>query len=230
MVMFGDTFFDVDFNNITTMSDDAVVWTSQVKNKSDITQLGMVIVEDNYATKLIEKPDEPISDLAMIGLYYVKDSAVLFDAIKYLFDNSIKTKSSYHLTDALQYLIDKEYKIAVRVAHRWIDGDHGDGIFRLNKKLLGSAGRNSGKTFNSVVIKPSYIGKGAIINDSVIGPYASIGVGSLIEGCVIRDSIVCTGVELRDVALEQSVIATGGRIKGKRKRFMLDPNARLNVD
>ena len=71
------------------------------------------------------------------------------------------------------------------------------------------------------------MGKGAIIRDSVIGPHASIGVGSLIEGSIIKESIVCTGVEVVDASLEHSVIATGARVKGKGRKLSLEPNTRF---
>lgn len=225
VILFGDTFFDADITGLPTSKDDAVIWTKKVVDPSE---LGVVFLNGAHASKLIEKPDEPVSNLAMIGLYYVKSAPALFESINYLLEHKIRTKGNFHLTDALQHLIDTGKKVAVREATDWIDADHGDGMFLLNQKLLGKTSRLNGKTFNSIIIRPSHIGKGAIIRDSVIGPHASIGVGSVIEGSIIKESIICTGVEVNGAALEHSIIATGARVRGKGRRLSLEPNTKFN--
>ena len=225
VILFGDTFFDADLKGLSAGRDDAVIWTSKVKDPSE---LGVVFLDGDHASKLIEKPDEPISNLAMVGLYYLRDASSLFSSISYLLEHLIMTKGSYHLTDALQHMINDGARVGVREVKDWIDADHGDGLFDLNAKLVSLHPRPAGKTFNSVIIRPSFIGKGAIIRDSVIGPNASVGVGSVIEGSIVRESIVCTGVEVRAASLEHSVIATGARVKGKGRRLSLAPNTKFN--
>lgn len=225
VVLFGDTFFDADLKGLKESKDDAIIWTRKVEDSSE---LGVVFLNGDCVSKLIEKPDEPVSNLAMIGLYYFKNAKDLFESINYLLEHKIKTKGGYHLTDAMQHFIDSGKRVGVREASDWIDADHGDGIFELNQKLIGTSSRLNGKTFNSIIIRPSHIGKGAIIRNSVIGPHASIGVGSVIEGSIVKESIVCTGVEVTGASLERSVIATGARVKGRGRTLTLEPNTKFN--
>ncbi len=221
-ILFGDTFFKADLSGLSETDADGIIWTSKVKDPS---LLGVVFQDGEYASKLIEKPDSLISNLAMIGMYYFKDASKLFSAIEYLLEHKIMTKGSFTLTDAVQLMIDDKKKVAVRIADEWIDADHGDGLFMLNRRLLEARGRSLGKTYGSVIIKPVHIDKGAIIRNSIIGPNVSIGVGTEVEGCIIKESVVCTGARLTDAALAKSVIATGAKVQGKLRGVSLDANA-----
>ena len=225
LILFGDTFFEADLANLSGVRADGIIWTSKV---ADPRELGVVFKDGRFASKLIEKPDEPISTEAMIGLYYLKDAASLFSAIKYLFANKIKTNGLYTLTDALQVLINQGVKIAAKPA-AWIDADHGDGLFRLHERLLAQVAKKLSKAKRSVIIEPVYIGKGAIITDSVIGPNVSIGVGSIVSGSIIRESIVCTGTDIVHASLKRSVVGTGAVVRGHADTIVADLNERVDL-
>ncbi len=227
LILFGDTFFQADLSLCEKTDADGLMWTAAV---SDPSELGVVHTGGKYVTKLIEKPDEPISNEALIGLYYCKDAPGLFSAIEFLIEHDIKTKDAFHLTDALQIMINNKKRFLAIKADDWIDADHDDGLFRLNALYLASTQKHAGKTFNSVIIKPVFIERGAVIRDSVIGPNVCIDKGVTIARTILSDSIVCEDATISGATLRESVIQRGAVVKGYARKLRLAENAQLGLE
>ncbi|MBD3208993.1 hypothetical protein GF367_01060 [Candidatus Woesearchaeota archaeon] len=227
VILFGDTFFEADLSRLPSSDAASIIWTYKVERPAD---LGVVFLDGDRATKLIEKPDSLVSNQAMIGLYYFKHSSTLFNSIEYLLEHDIKTKGSFHLTDAVQLMVNKKKRVKVRVAKDWIDADHGDGLFALNAKLLSEQAKVLGKTDNCVLIKPVHVAKGAVVRDSVLGPHVSVGESSEVVGSVLRDAVVCVDARVSDAGLSHSVVATGAFVKGSLRRVNLDERTGVRLD
>ena len=227
VVLFGDTFFEADVRGLPPKGVDAVIWTSRVK---DPRELGVVFLDGEYASRLIEKPDDPVSDLAMIGLYYFKDASRLFDSISYLLDNDIRTKGSYHLTDAIQHMIRQGSRVLTREVSSWVDADRGDGLFCLNGLLLKTHARQFGSKRQAVVRPPVHLGKGCVVENSVIGPNVSVAEDAVVRGTVIHDSIVCDGARVEGGSLSRSVVERGAVVQGVPHNVNVgrDAHVRLN--
>jgi len=109
MIILGDTIFDVDLHNQI----DKNVSSIGVKSVDDPSRFGVVLLDENkkynekyIIRKFIEKPETPVSNLAIVGLYYIANSSLLVEALNTLIEKNIKTKNEYQLTDALQIMLD----------------------------------------------------------------------------------------------------------------------------
>ena len=227
VVLFGDTFFDADVRGLPPKGVDAVIWTSRVK---DPRELGVVFLDGEYASRLIEKPDDPVSDLAMIGLYYFRDASKLFESISYLLDNNIRTKGSYHLTDAVQYMIRQGSRVLTREVSSWVDADRGDGLFCLNGLLLKTHARQFGSKRRAVVRPPVHLGKGCVVEDSVVGPNVSVAEGAVVKDAVLCDTVLCDGARVEGASLSRSVVERGAVVRGVPHNVNVgrDAHVRLN--
>lgn len=207
IVAFADTLFKTDFKLDTET--DGIIWVKQIE---DPRQFGVVKLDsNNVITDFVEKPEEFVSDLAIIGIYYFKDGAALKAEIKYLLDNDIKDKGEYQLTNALENLKIKGAKFKPGQVDQWMDCGNKNVTVQTNSQVLeNNKDKNwvdaSVKTTNSLIIPPCYIGKGVELNNSIVGPHVSIGDGCKIENSLIKASIVQTETTLNNVIMENSMV------------------------
>lgn len=206
-VAFADTLFKTDFE--LDVNEDGVIWVHKVE---DPTGFGVVKLDDkNYITDFIEKPTEFVSDLAIIGIYYFKDGENLRSELQYLIDNDIKEKGEYQLTNALENMKEKGLKLAPGKVDEWLDCGNKDATVYTNQRVLAlSEGEEliakSSSIKNSIILEPCYIGKNTVIENSVVGPYISLGENSKIENSVIRNSIIQKHSVLKNKVIGNSMI------------------------
>jgi len=168
-IILGDTVFDVDVKQVFKLKNSAL----GVKTVEDPSRFGVALMENGFIKKLIEKPSQPVSRLALVGLYYIKNSELLKLCLNDLIKKDIKTRGEYQLTDALQLMIDREEKITTFQVDGWYDCGKPETLLSTNRFLLS---KNNFK-FNSdnvVVIPPVYISEKAVVKNSIIGPYTTI--------------------------------------------------------
>ncbi|HTA26984.1 MAG TPA: sugar phosphate nucleotidyltransferase, partial [Bacteroidia bacterium] len=183
VVAFADTLFRGEFTVDT--SNEGTIWVQKVE---DPKPFGVVKLDkDNIITDFVEKPQEFVSDLAIIGIYYFKDGAYLKREMQYLLDNNIKEKGEFQLTNALENMKQKGTKFCVAQVSEWLDCGSKDNMLHTNKRLLEtkkSSKHPSAQIISSTVIEPCYIGENTTIINSVIGPFASIGSNNHIENSI----------------------------------------------
>lgn len=216
VILFVDTIFDADLTLLNRTDADGVIYVSPVE---DPARFGVVIVEEGRVTRLVEKPSTPVSNLAVIGLYYIREVNDLFDAIDELIERNIQTKGEYYLADALQLLIDKGKTFISESVTVWEDCGTPEALLQTNRYLLEHGQAQAPDQTNALIIQPVYIAPTATIINSVIGPYASIADGAVIRDAIIRDSIVSQGASIASVLLEYSIIGDHARVKGDYERL-----------
>jgi len=170
--------------------------------------------DEGTITDFIEKPQEFVSDQAIIGIYYFKNGNILHDELKYLIDNKVTVKGEYQLTDALENMKNKGQIFVPGTVNEWLDCGNKDATVNTNKRILAHIGNSVGANFkseNSVIIEPCYIGDNVILKNSVIGPYVSVGDNTEISGSVISNSIIQKSVEIKSAVLTNSM--TGNFVK-----------------
>jgi glucose-1-phosphate thymidylyltransferase len=207
VVAFADTLFYADFR----LPDDCdgVIWVKQIE---DPRQFGVVKVNaDHVITDFVEKPKEYVSDLAIIGIYYLKDGENLRKELQYLIDNNIRDKGEYQLTNALENMKQKGMKLKAGTVDEWLDCGNKDATVYTNRRVLeikyaGNHISASAKIDNSVIVPPCYIGEDVVVENSVVGPYASVGKGSSIKSSLIRNSIIQNNSELNNAGLDNSLV------------------------
>jgi glucose-1-phosphate thymidylyltransferase len=218
IVAFADTLFKADFN--LDQSKDGVIWVQQVE---DPRPFGVVKVnEDNTITEFVEKPEDFVSDLAIIGIYYFKDGAYLKQELQYLIDHNIKDKGEFQITNALDNMKNKGAVLTPGTVQEWLDCGNKDVTVSTNRRYLEfikdqQLVSDSAKIENSVIIPPVYIGENAEIRNSVVGPHVSVGEGTLISDSRMENCIVQNHSEIAFAQCFNTMIGNHARYKGSRK-------------
>jgi glucose-1-phosphate thymidylyltransferase len=225
LIIFVDTIFDTDLSALKKEPADGILWVKEVE---DPRRFGVVVTEHGFITRLVEKPQTAVSSLAVIGLYYVKDSPMLMECIAELMEKDIKTQGEYFLADALQLMIDRRSRFVARTVEVWEDCGKPETVLHTNRYLLEHGGAQEIKTDNSVLIAPVYIESNAAIKDSVIGPYVSVAGGATITRSIIRDSIINENAHIEDANLSQSLVGKDAVVQGSAQRLNVGDSSRVD--
>lgn len=215
IIAFADTLFKTNFK--IDKEKDGVIWVNQVDAWQNF---GVVQLSDEgHIINFVEKPKEFVSDLAIIGVYYIKDGDTLRKEMQYLIDNEITDKGEYQLTNALDAMRKNGYKLLPGKVDEWLDCGNKDAtvytnqrVLELNKhseQLISKSLRN----INSQIIEPCFIGNNVFIENSIVGPHVSIGEGSIIKNSVISNSIIQKSTDIQNKIITNSMIGSHVSIK-----------------
>lgn len=217
VVAFADTLFKADFK----LDDkaDGAIWVKQVE---DPTAFGVVKLKDGIITDFVEKPQEFISDLAIIGIYYFKQGEILKQEIQYLIDNNITEKGEYQLTNALENMKAKGLAFVPGQVDEWMDCGNKDVTVLTNKKVLEFSlqdGENLVSSDvlleNAEIIQPCYIGAGVKLKNTKVGPYVSLGDGCVVENSTIENSLIQQKTTISNANLYNAMIGSNAVYNGK---------------
>jgi len=205
MIIFVDTLFDADLNVIRTSDADGILWAKEVE---DYQRFGVIVTDDKgYMRRIVEKPDTPVSRLANIGLYYVKDWSTLFDGIAHVLAQPAGKGGEYYLTDAFQYMVDHGRRLLTASVGGWYDCGKVDTLLETNEHLLrNSRGVTPAPALGVVIREPVRIEAGVTLADSTIGPNVTIETGSMIAGSTLQHAILGRNVRVERSTVERSVI------------------------
>ena len=156
LILFPDMLFEADFSIIDRSDADVIMFTKEVEDPS---ALGIAVVENGQIVRLVEKPKEPISKLAVIGIYYIRSMPALYEAIDEQMERGIKTKNEYFIADAIQIMIDKGAKVISAPVTLWEDCGNAQSLLSTNRILL-TRDRDEERIEtrgNSVIIHPSVV-------------------------------------------------------------------------
>lgn len=215
IVAFADTLFKADFK-IETAQHDGIIWVQKI---DDPKMFGVVKVnENNVITDFVEKPQDFVSDLAIIGIYYFKDGDYLKSELQYLIDNNIKEKGEYQLTNALENMKQKGAQFSPGKITEWLDCGNKDATVYTNSRVLAfnegdSLVAKSVKSNHSLIIEPCYIGENAVLENSIVGPYASIGANTKIVNSNVKNSIIQNNSHIENCVIDNSMIGAYAEIK-----------------
>ncbi len=227
LILFPDMLFEADFSALAETDADVVMFTKEV---DDPSALGIAVVENGRIVKLVEKPREPISRLAVIGIYYVRSMPALYAAIEEQMERGISLKNEYFIADAIQIMIDHGAKVVSMPVTAWEDCGSFENLLSTNRFLLESEARSGADSENIRIVKePSYIASDAIIENSIIGPYASIGPGATIRDSLVRDSIVESHAVIADALLDGSIVGRRARVSGFARRLNIGDDAQVGT-
>ncbi|MDI6839465.1 MAG: sugar phosphate nucleotidyltransferase [bacterium] len=232
LIVYGDTiFFKEDFKKAVDLSADrqdmGVDGCLGVRSVKDPTQFGIVEVEHGFIKHIIEKPTQPTTNLADVGVNFIRNTQLLFDCLKEIITNDVKTMGEFQLTDAFQLMVKRGAKLKPFRVKGWFDCGRLEGVLSTNRKLLKlECNKNikikepvSPSQCGSVIIPPVFIHPLAKITHSIIGPYVSIDKGSTIKNSIILDSIVNFNARIENLLLRHSIIGPNTAILGRPKRL-----------
>lgn len=233
LILLGDKIFECGYQKIL-QNPYTVIGVKTVENPQGV---GIVETEGEFITRLIEKPDPPYSlrlrgdkgeGLVIEGVYYIQNSGLLFQCLDEIIERDIRTHNEYQLTDGLQLMV--EYRERMKVA--FINSLHcgtPDQLLAANRSILEKRAPQVYRFPNSVIIPPVFIGDGTVIEDAIIGPYASVGSGTRVVNAIIKDAIIHPNAELQDTLIRRSIIGPDARVHGSFHQFNIGSSAQLDL-
>ena len=227
VIAFADTLFRADFTLDTQK--DGIIWVQKVE---DPRAYGVIkINENNVITDFVEKPQEFVSDLAIIGIYFFKDGLKLSAELQYLIDNNIKEKGEFQLTNALENMKQKGAEFYPGKVDEWLDCGNPIAAVYANKRVLeytaNDEARKALSTENTHILEPCFIGANVQLKNCTIGPYVSIGNDTCIINSTIKNTIIQNNTTIVDADLEDSMIGNHVEYKGGKKRISIGDYSKI---
>ena len=210
LIAFADTLFVG--NMEIREADDAIIWTYKVKNPE---KYGVVTTGAKGLIKeFVEKPENPVSNKAIIGIYYFREGSFLKKKIEKLINDNKCVKGEFQLTDALTDLLKDGIKFKCREIEKWLDCGNKNEFLKSNKVILEEEYDRKRKPIENVeIVEPVYIGNDVIIENSRIGPYVSIENNSIIKNSSVENSIIGENTEIFNSKIKDSIIGNYCEIK-----------------
>lgn len=212
LILFPDMLFEADFSVIERSDADVIMFTKEVEDPS---ALGIAVVDNGQIVKLIEKPKEPISKLAVIGIYYVRSMPALYAAIDEQMERGIKTRNEYFIADAIQLMINNGAKVISAPVTLWEDCGNAASLLSTNRILLGRDEDGVELRGNSLIIHPSKVDESAVLDRSIVGPFASVGENCRITNSLVSDSIIEDDASVISSQIAESIIGFGATVQGR---------------
>ncbi|MGH7594289.1 MAG: sugar phosphate nucleotidyltransferase, partial [Gemmatimonadales bacterium] len=199
LIIFVDTVFEADLSLAATTQADGIIWAKEV---DDYQRFGVVVTDrDGYMTRIVEKPTEPVSRLANIGLYFVRDVAALWRGIDHAL-TTVPHQGEYYLTDAFQHMIDHGSRILTAPVGGWYDCGQLETTLETNGILLEQgAARHRAVGPDVRLVEPVLIEDNCTLERCTIGPNVTVEHGS-----VIRDAAVAHAIIGPECTIERSTL------------------------
>ena len=218
VIAYADTLIRADFDIDKTA--DSVIWVKQVDQPEAFGVINLN--EKNEIIELVEKPKEFVSDLAVIGIYYFKDVAVLKNELQLVLDNNIVHGGEYQINDGIKQMMAKGMKFVPGEVDEWMDCGNKDVTVDTNNRMLNFL-HNDGihlidydvKQENSTIIPPCYIGKNVVLTNATIGPNVSLGDGCHVSDSSIKNSLIQTHSHIKNAHLDNAMIGNHVSFDGK---------------
>lgn len=218
VIAYADTLIRADFDLDT--SADSVIWVKQVDKPE---AFGVVNLNDNgEIIELVEKPQQFVSDLAVIGIYFFKDVAVLKNELQLVIDNNIIHGGEYQINDGIKQMMEKGMKFVPGKVDEWMDCGNKDVTVETNTRMLGflqQDGENlvaaNVKLENATIIPPCFIGEDVILKNATVGPNVSLGKGCHVVDATIKNSLVQTHAHIKNANLDNAMIGNHASFDGK---------------
>ena len=224
-IILGDTIFDVDLEAVFRREESAL----GVKTVEDARRFGVAEVSNGHITRLVEKPEHPVTNLAVVGLYFFRNPSLLADCLDEIVKKNIRTKNEYQLTDALQMMIDRGEQFQTFTVDAWYDCGKPETLLSTNRHLLQTAELKR-EIPGTVLLHPVYIAPDAQITNCIIGPFASIGHGAKITNAILKNCIIGDGAEIEGVLLDNSIAGNNATIHGAFKRVNTGDSSEIDFD
>lgn len=218
VIAYADTLFKADF---TIEADtEAMIWVKQVKNPS---AYGVVnLNEKGHITELVEKPKNPVSDLAVIGIYYFKDVAVLKEELQAVLDENLLRGGEYQINDGIEKMKANGIIFKPGKVEEWMDCGNKTVTVQTNKRTLEHL-KNSGEKLisdlitidSSEITEPCFIADDVKLVNAKIGPYVSLGKGTIVKDSTITNSLIQEQAEVINAKLDNAMIGNFAKFDGK---------------
>ncbi|HTD92354.1 MAG TPA: sugar phosphate nucleotidyltransferase [Chitinophagaceae bacterium] len=204
-----------------------------VRKVDDPRDFGVAEMNDEgFIEHVVEKPQIPKSNMALVGIYKIKESDQLFQCLETNYSKGLRTHGEYSLTDALDCMLKMGVKLKSFKVDSWFDCGRKETLLESNATLLKKFVRKEESNYhfeNTVIIPPVSIGEGCDIKNSIIGPNVTIGENTKMNYSIVRNSIIGSFSNLFDIVLEASIIGSDTGLKGETRRLSIGDNTNIDL-
>lgn len=229
IIVFADTIFDMK-GTVTVENADSVIWLKEVEDPS---RFGVAVEEDGRITDFVEKPSEPISNLAIIGVYYFKEAKQLKKEIEYLLDNDIRGHGGeFQLTDALDRLLKDNKVFKKATVDEWLDCGTLPAWLETTGVVVDKESADIDETqfTETKIIEPVFIGDDVELENCIVGPHASIESGCRLKNCTVKNSLIQEQATLYNCQIEGSTIGKHTELKDVNQQVHLGDHSKVGVE
>ncbi len=229
LVVFNDTIFVTDLGKIPELCADCdgLIYSKEVE---DYQRFGVNVVSNGYIVDMVEKPDTPVSRLAQVGLYYLKDGRGFMAYLEQTIAAGDTVKGEFYLPAVFMRMIRGGIKFCAPEINAWLDCGKPETLLETNRYLLtGNQVGCAGTVENTVIIEPVSIAAGATVRGSIIGPNVSVATGCLIEASIVEDSIINADCRVQSMALTESILGDAVQLIGSPRRMNIGDHSLIEM-
>ncbi len=229
IIVLGDTICDYDVAAVIKSSTSMI----GVRKVDDPRNFGVAEIDaEQKISHVVEKPQIPKSNMALVGVYKIKETDLMFQCLEVNIKQGIRTHGEYSITDALDCMIQKGAEFRAFKVDSWFDCGKPESLLQSNSTLLKKFNARSEQCpeyENTVLVQPVSIGKNCSIKNSIVGPNATIGDNTTIDSSIIKNSIIGSYSNLNDIVLDLSLIGSDTSIKGETRRLNIGDNTDIDL-
>ncbi len=229
LVVFNDTIFVTDLAKIPELCADCdgLIYSKEVE---DYQRFGVNVVSNGYIVDMVEKPDTPVSRLAQVGLYYLKDGRGFMAYLEQTIAAGDTVKGEFYLPAVFMRMIRGGIKFCAPEINAWLDCGKPETLLETNRYLLtGNQVGCAGTIENTVIIEPVSIAAGATVRGSIIGPNVSVATGCLIEASIVEDSIINVDCRVQSMTLTESILGDAVQLIGSPRRMNIGDHSLIEM-
>ena len=227
-VVLGDSICEYDVSEVVNSPYSMI----GVRKVDDPRDFGVAeIAEDGFISHLVEKPQIPKSNMAMVGVYKIKEAEQMFQCLESNIRQGLRTHGEYSLTDALDCMVKMGCRFQSFKVENWFDCGKKETLLESNATLLKKFApvTDAAQYENTVIIPPVSIGNGCTIRNSIIGPDVAIGDNTTIDYSIVKDSIIGSYSNLFDIVLNESVIGSDTNLRGESRSLNIGDNTSIDL-
>jgi len=228
LIVFNDTIFVADLTQVPRLCAecDGLIYSKEVE---DYRRFGVNVVTDGFIVDMVEKPETPVSRLAQVGLYYLKDGAGFMGYLDETIAAGDVVQGEFYLPAVFMRMIRDGRRFRAPEIDAWLDCGKPETLLETNRTLLRGRHHNHGDTVNTMLIEPVHIARGAVVRDSILGPNVSVAAGSVIKTSIISDAIVNDNTEVRNMVLHCSILGESVQLVGSPRRMNIGDHSLIEM-
>ncbi len=231
LIILGDTIIDADLD-LLSQADTDLIGVCEVENPN---RFGIVELNGDRISAMVEKPETPRSNLAIVGIYYLRQPAALYDALDANIREGRLTRGEIQLTDALQRMIEAGTPMRAFKVSGWHDCGKPESLLQTNHALLQERFQDLSmdvmKHYPFVRFRPPvFVAPTAVLEESIIGPNVTIADGARVMHSIVQNSIINQGAQVENVILSNSIIGNDALVREKALRLYVGDKSEVLFD
>lgn len=228
LIVFNDTIFDTDLTRIPALCNDCdgLIYSKEV---DDYQRFGVNVVRDGVIVDMVEKPDRPISRLAQVGLYYLKDGHRFMAYLNAAIEAGDLVKGEYYLPAVFMRMIADGCRLKAPEIDAWLDCGKPETILATNAHLLQGRHHIHGEAHNCVFIEPVHLERGVVVRNSILGPNVSVAKGSVIDQSIIRNSIINSDSTVHCMLLTDTILGEAVQLCGSPRKMNIGDHSLIEM-